>query len=88
MVSLSITVNQARVRYTDEQISQRHAALAQAQTYRNTLADRLAGLDERLMAAQAELAAARAIPGATAADRAAVNAPPATTCLAGTRSCL
>lgn len=68
-----ITNLRQRVRYTDEQISQKHAALAKAHAYRDAIADQKAGLDERLRAAEAELTAAEATPTPTDAERAAVE---------------
>ncbi|BFU43901.1 AAA domain-containing protein [Krasilnikovia sp. MM14-A1004] len=72
-ITAQITQLKARVRYTDEQIGQRHAALEKAQTYRSTTAGRLARLDERLKASRAELAAAEATPRPSDADRVAVE---------------
>lgn len=68
-----ITQLRARVRYTDDQITQRHAALARARAYRSSIADQKAGIDERLRRAQAELAASEAAPQPTDAQRAAVE---------------
>jgi hypothetical protein len=63
----------ARVRYSDEQIAQRHTALQQARRYRSGVADRYAELDGRHRSATAELAAAEATSRPSAEERAAVD---------------